>query len=182
MDYSEEVKASALRLFDYLGKNPNTWAISAERLKLSADILRRSEWPDPPNVHKDTYVYPNFMIGPVYMMLFGFATECLLKAMYVAKFSKEWQKGKLPKALKTHDLNKLWSEVGLRKCDQYIALLETLGNYTVTFGRYPITLKKEQMETIYGASFSPIKFTSTERLWVFLVKHAKALGVDIQCD
>ncbi len=81
----------------------------------------------------------------IFMMLYGFAIENLCKGHVVTKLStvnRSFAKlGRLPRQLKTHDLESLVTkEIGLKVGDHEIDLLKRLKATVEWSGRYPVSL------------------------------------------
>lgn len=78
------------------------------------------------------------------MMLYGFAIENLCKAHVVTKLNggelSDLRSGKLPKRLKTHNLERLVTEdIGLAVNDSEKELLKRLEAAVTWAGRYPVS-------------------------------------------
>lgn len=179
----DDPKKVARELFDYLGKNPGTWALSAERLKKAADGLRQSAWPPERGWHDTQAATADFIIGPVYMMLMGFAVENVLKAMIIAREPENVEDQKLSKLICQHDLCRLWDCVGLTRCAEYERELRCLETFAVSFGRYPVTKLKRDMDSMLSAGFhGEVHFPVMDRLWGFLQRKFAELSPDIPLD
>ena len=170
----ESRKNDCRSLFRYLGANPGTWWLSSSRLKEAADTLRDICWPKEKK-HRDlNEATADFRIGPVYMLLMGMAIEDALKAIMVAKHPRLVEEEGISKRLNTHCLKNLWDESGIPKYRQYDSLLDRLESFVVTFGRYPVSRNKQNMNTMIGSSFhGDPEFDKVIRLCVFLEKHLK---------
>ena len=181
---SRKRKKMCRSLFSYLGKNPGTWWLSSNRLKEAADVLKDTCW-SKERKHKDLKTATaNFRIGPVYMLLMGMAIEAALKAIMVSQNSKLIEEQRITKDFNftTHKLKDLWSQTGLSKikCRQNDSLLDRLENFLVTFGRYPVSTTKHNMDTMIGSSFhEEPDFAEVTRLWVFLEKHLKKTSPEL---
>jgi len=174
----ESIEKNCRSLFSYLGTNPGTWWLSSSRLKEAADTLRDTHWPEE-RKHKDQKASTaDFRIGPVYMLLMGMAIEAALKAIMVSRNHNLIEEQRISKKFNfaTHDLKGLWGWAGLSKvkCRQHDTLLDRLEIYVVTFGRYPVSKIKRNMDTMIGSSFhGQTDFNKVTKLWVFLEKHLK---------
>lgn len=170
-------------LFEYLGTNPGRWVLSAERLKNAADSLRESCWPSEREWHDSEAALADFMIGPVYMMLMAFAIENLLKAMIIKREPNLVEKQKLAKSIRKHDLNEYSGRLGLRQCPQYHHLLKRLEMFAVSWGRYPVTAIKRDMDSMLHAHFNgDADFESVQSLWGFLRKKLRELLPDMPLE
>jgi hypothetical protein len=79
----------------------------------------------------------------VHMMLSAFAIENLFKFILVSRDpdairGEVLKIGKLPRSLKTHDLNRLAEQVGLSLSEHENELLERLSTNSTWIGRYPV--------------------------------------------
>ena len=152
-------------------------------LKMAADGLRQSSWPSKGEWHETDAAVADFMIGPAYMMLMGFAVEDTLKAMIIAREPEIVEEEELPKSICTHDLGKLWERVGLPRCSEYNRLLTRLHTFIVSFGRYPVSRLKRDMDTVLDAHFyGESDFPGMERLWAFLQKKLSELCPEIPLE
>jgi len=170
----EPRKKTCRSLFSYLGKNPGTWWLSSSRLKQAADSLRDACWPKEKKYRDLNAATADFRIGPVYMLLMGMAVEDALKAIIVVQDDECIEEEGLSNDFAKHDLRGLCSKAGLRRYRQDDRLLDRLGSFIVTFGRYPVSRKRCQMDTMIGSSFhGEPDFDNVTRLWVFLEKQLK---------
>jgi len=170
----ESSKKICRSLFSYLGKNPGTWLLSSSRLKEAADTLRDTRWPKEKK-HRDlNAATANFRIGPVYMLLMGMAIEDALKAIIVAQDDECIGEDVISKDFANHHLKALWSKAGIHKYTKDDRLLDRLESFVVTFGRYPVSCNKQNMNTMINSSFhGDPDFDKVNRLWTFLEKHLK---------
>lgn len=172
----ESRKKICRSLFSYLGENPGTWWLSSSRLKESADTLRDTCWPKEKKHHDLNAVMADSRIGPVYMLLMGMAIEDALKAIIVAIDGECIGGQRISKDFATHHLKDLWGRAGLNKVKsrQRDSLLDRLESFVVTFGRYPVSSTRHNMNTMIGSSFhGEPDFDKVTGLWVFLEKHLK---------
>jgi len=163
-------------LFSYLGENPGTWWLSSSRLKDAADTLQDTCWPKEKKHHDLKAATADFRIGPVYMLLMGMAIEDALKAIIVAIDGECIGDQRISKDFATHHLKDLWGWADLNKVKsrQRDSLLDRLESFVVTFGRYPVSSTKHNMNTMIGSSFhGEPDFDKVTGLWVFLEKHLK---------
>jgi len=165
-------------LFSYLGENPGTWWLSSSRLKDAADTLRDTCWPKEKKHHDLKAATADFRIGPVYMLLMGMAIEAALKTIMVSQNPQLIEQQRISKdcGFSTHHLKDLWGWSGLNrvKSRQHDSLLDRLESFVVTFGRYPVSSTKHNMNTMIGSSFhGEPDFDKVTGLWVFLEKHLK---------
>jgi hypothetical protein len=81
-----------------------------------------------------------------YMLLIGYATENLLKAILVVQKPSTSEKtaGKL-KVIKTHDLGRLCDMCAIALCQEERDMLDRMTRYVEWLGRYPVPLKAEDM-------------------------------------
>ena len=177
MSTNQELAKNRCRsLFNYLGENPGTWWLSSSRLKEAADTLRETCWPKKKQNRDLNTATADFRIGPVYMLLMGMAIEDALKAIIVAQNDNCIEEEYISKDFGTHNLKNLWDRTGLSKVQirKHNSLLDRLESFVVTFGRYPITRTKHNMNTMIGSSFhGDPDFDKVTRLWNFIEKHLK---------
>ncbi|MBA4159739.1 MAG: hypothetical protein H0X65_20025 [Gemmatimonadetes bacterium] len=86
----------------------------------------------------------------MYFMLVAYAMENYLKAALVQRHARTWKpeverSGKLPQALKNHDLVELAQQVGFTLDLPEEDLLRRLERCSVWFGRYPIPLNARDL-------------------------------------
>lgn len=97
-----------------------------------------------------------------YFMLVAYALENLLKALYIKlntdSVKKDLEeKGKLPKAIIGHDLYRLAKELKVVEMEWgEDSLLQKVSRSAVWFGRYPIPIKPDQLNSFYDSEFEQL--------------------------
>lgn len=134
--------------FEIIGKDAQMWLEQANKLKLSADMLR-GEWEKfslverkNPRLFTNPYRIKQNALVEGFMMLTGMAFENLIKGIYVADDDSLVSGGKLNKekwqARGGHDLSMWARNENLSK--ERVNLLARLEEYSVWAGRYPIPM------------------------------------------
>jgi hypothetical protein len=133
---------------------PGVWELRANNLKRAADnayeicydaIIRigqcaKEGGEQNPQDHQDVLVIK------VYYLLMGYALENLLKGILIMRKPEKYvQQGSL-KGLKTHKLVKLFEDCRLPVDPETKKLLEKLTLHIKWQGRYPVSLRAEDME------------------------------------
>jgi hypothetical protein len=136
--------ASPSEWFESIGNDPISWALKAEALLTSADVLDK-QFPEVPQDEDDLDAfYEFFKLHQVAMMLKGMAIECLLKSIWIARISPLVVEGKFRSipGTKNHDLlslvTALEEHINLNLSREESELLSVL-SHAITSGRYPIS-------------------------------------------
>jgi hypothetical protein len=126
MEFRDSLVYHDDRLLEKVGNNPHAWTMFTHDLLGAAEILENV--PEKPH-------------GAVARMLQGFAVECLLKAVWLAKGNLLVFNGKfkpIPGVKTQHDLHELARTVGVSITAEEFSVLKRLSVYITTVGRYPI--------------------------------------------
>ena len=158
--------------WELLAKDPNLWYRSAESLKTTTDVLRKSQlWPENRERFGTKAAVADFLYGPVYMLLAGLAIETLIKGIIVSQKPELVEQQELSKELTRHNLIDLYQMAGLRVNPRRNNLLLRLQNYVENFGRYPVTKRKQDMKKLVQTRFAgQTDPDRIERLWSFLFR------------
>jgi hypothetical protein len=122
-------------MHDATANSPEVWTLRAYELLASANLChRRAER----IANKRVRQRRHFPDGSpwVYLMLYAFAIEAILKALTIAKGSRAAANGTLARDFRTHNLLHLWSRAGLPLTADEAFLLDFLRAY-IEIGRYP---------------------------------------------
>jgi hypothetical protein len=99
-----------------------------------------------------------------YLLLSGYALECVTKGYLLAILPELLQDGKkLDEVIKTHDLKKLFHDCGLKTSEEESRLLDTISRQVV-WGKYPTPLHVKDWPTLMDGTIVRIS-CSLER-WV----------------
>lgn len=151
--------------------SPNFWFQKAQALYDAANAVRCAFWPKQRTPRDRKAAVSDFYKGPVYMLLAGLAVETVLKGILVGQNPHLVEKQKLSKKLLGHDIKELYRRAMFPKVQFKYELLERLENYVKTFGRYPVTITKQNMSKMGKTRFSSqTDFGSVDQLWNFLIK------------
>lgn len=115
---------------------PLTWLWSSENLEVSASILRE-KIDEYYSTHDNEHIGKD-VIRPYYMLV-GFALECLLKGIIVAKGENIIQNGKIKfvEGSSQHNLIKLADRAGITYSNGEENILKALTENIEWAGRYP---------------------------------------------
>ena len=96
----------------------------------------------------------------VYLMLIAYCLENLFKGYLVKQHKEEFliqakQTGKLPSALRTHDLQALAKECPLRLDEDEVQLLHRFAGHATWIGRYPYPTRADQFYVFAEGSSVP---------------------------
>jgi hypothetical protein len=178
MTISDSTRNELLGRFAKLTSNPKFWLMSARRLYAAAGILAvqiQQCWAahDPrqqaySEVTRSTFEVTD--LSPGYMMLVGFALENQFKAFLVRANSLEYQKvvaktGRLPKALRTHDLRELAGLCDIDLDEDIGPKLDRLTKFSRWRGRYQFPLDFRTFYHLDSGNDIPssgVAFTSTD--------------------
>lgn len=131
--------------YDYAGNDPMSWHRYADKLLSAANILKVER-----DKYYDNAAYVTIDDGSIpaggkildsEIMLRGFATEVLLKAIYLKHGNKLASNGKLLKipGVGSHKLLQLANKVGFKLNNKEKNLFIRLEVYMTSMGRYPIS-------------------------------------------
>jgi hypothetical protein len=80
------------------------------------------------------------------LMLYGFAVENILKALFIAQGQAATTKGRVSKNLITHDLLKLATRTSLPLTPRESEVLDRLSHFISAEGRYPVGILPDNPE------------------------------------
>ncbi|MBA3699785.1 MAG: hypothetical protein H0W78_13135 [Planctomycetes bacterium] len=95
-------------------------------------------------------------LGPTYLMLFGYAFECFLKAAIVHKNCHRYLvNGRIDEKqyaeIYTHDLLSLWNLSGLALSTDLQKVLQAISEYTIWAGRYPFAKNADKAVAAFSS-------------------------------
>ena len=128
-------EALFLDQFEKVANLPIAWRLTAESLLRAARVLVPMMEEDSRAAFDPATEHPEHPVGPVYMMLAGFAVENLTKALIIEKDASPVTKGGALVLLKTHDLIDLLDQAGLTLSEEAWYLAERLEAF-LWAGRY----------------------------------------------
>lgn len=122
-----------------VASTPMVWFMDSEQLRRSYKILADSanQSFDPKEHHYSSL--------PASLMLAGYALENIFKGLLVMNDEDQPFDSKGSFKYKSHNLVELATDANISLDDNEKELLEILGYYTVTGGRYPISLFSDDM-------------------------------------
>jgi hypothetical protein len=120
--------------------DPYLWICKAKEVRRAADFLWQQFLSEIQDFSSGKDLKDE-LFGSVALMLYGLVVEILLKAGLAAKGLAISSTGKFGK--KSHNLQSLAQDLGLRLSNAENELLERLQNFVEWAGRYPIPLRKE---------------------------------------
>jgi hypothetical protein len=126
---------------DRVSRDPIMWIGRAEELEFAAKAVWKTYLSE-----LEKWLAGNIeakLIGHVSLMLYGLSIENYLKARLVQACKASGSSGKFN--LKTHKLLDLCEKGGIGLCTEEAELLERLEHFVSWAGRYPISLKVEDM-------------------------------------
>lgn len=123
---------------DLVGNFWPAWRMSADGLLYASGVLRGRM-----SVRRGAIA----RVGPVELMLRGFAVECLLKAIWLKKGHLLTQAGRLiPIQAGAHDLVQIAQRVGVRLSAREKDVLRRLSHFAAYAGRYPVPTRAAAMK------------------------------------
>lgn len=135
-------KRFAQETFRLACTDPYLWMEKAKEVRRAAEVLWKCFLDEISKFTKgDTVPEPFF--GQTVMMLYGLVVENLLKAVLVKKGVALTKSGQF--ALRSHNLQQLTCDAGLRISAAEAELLERLQLFVEWAGRYPIPLQEENL-------------------------------------
>jgi hypothetical protein len=148
-----------------IAKDPKAWLCYAENLKHAADVLRDNCWPRQRKSDDLIAARNDLFYGPVYMLLSGLAIETLIKGIMVAIDPHLIEQQKQNAKITGHKLVELFRETEITECKNDTDLLSRLQNYVENFGRYPVTILKQNMAKRANTRFCIVDLDKVDRLW-----------------
>lgn len=140
--------------FESKALQPGVWELRANNLKRAADnayeicydAIIHSGQCAKEGREPDLQDFQDVFVIKVYYLLIGYALENLLKGILIMRQPERYvQQGSL-KGLKTHKLVKLFEDCRLPVDPETKELLEKLTLHIKWQGRYPVSLRAEDME------------------------------------
>jgi len=129
------------------------FALSANRLYLSGKTLYKKFSDDLSSLENgiNPKELPYLEVLFICLMLYGYAIENLLKSLLIKNGINLFQKGKLKKEYKTHDLNKLFEMCRLIRSTDEKEILDILSNSVIWAGRYPVPSKIQEKNKLFSS-------------------------------
>jgi hypothetical protein len=142
---------------DLVGNFWPAWRVSADGLLYASGVLRGRM-----SVRRGAIA----QVGPIDLMLRGFAVECLLKAIWVKKGNLLTRGGRLvPIQAGAHDLVQIAHRVGFRLTAREKDVLRRLSHFATYAGRYPVPTRAADMaltRAVGGGKAAPTTWGSTD--------------------
>jgi hypothetical protein len=132
------------RIYDSAAADPRQWLGYARSLKLAASVLQPHFDSEPETGPPERGKGFKPTVGPIYLLLVGFAIENYAKAMSVIRNPIVVSNGKLIR-LKRHDLLGLLADFEFALSPDEEELVERLEQFVIWAGRYPVPTKAENV-------------------------------------
>ena len=171
--------------FNTRAESPAIWALSARRLKHSADLIFDAYEIDLQQMARNAspLEFNNLEVAGAATLLFGLAVENLLKAIIITREPKTVEDGRLRDwPGNGHELILLAEKANIRLDAQQQDLLQRLVAFVEWAGRYPVPKKVTKLalrQLNVKEPFLPLPLQSSERklfeqlfesLWAFIFR------------
>jgi hypothetical protein len=178
-----------------LALSPESWITTARQLLACAKQLEpklKAKWIEPfdenPNSHRSKLRSMHF--HQVYLLLFAYAIENIIKSGYVKKYQSKLyneilNSNNLPKELKSHNLVSLLNKLGIKPTLQIEEHLRRLTIHSTWIGRYPVPLKRDEHKftgTLSDGTISHLatwNYSDMQHLWFVVDYICDKLGIDL---